>query len=182
MPAAVERSEHAVSGCFRLGPRGFLAQAVRGHFGLRRGGLRFRDDSHDSGGQQTARHTRDAGGKIDAIIFFSFRRMFRSPILDILLAVVPPPADEVPPGVDASSTGLAILFTRFLIREGASVNVAASNGITLLSRHDALTSLLIRITLSLNGCCGNWSKIFPIVPRIGFEKNGFPFFDLWSSR
>jgi hypothetical protein len=31
MPAAVGRSERVVSVCFRLGPRGILAQAVRGH-------------------------------------------------------------------------------------------------------------------------------------------------------
>jgi ankyrin repeat protein len=79
---------------------------------------------------KTAMHVAARNGKIDAIKFFISQNV---PLpSDILLAAILPPSDaSVSAGLDAY-TWRVVPLTRFLIREGAGVNVAASNGNTPL--------------------------------------------------
>ena len=80
---------------------------------------------------ETTIHVAVRNGDLSALKFFLSQNV---PLpSDIPLAAVSPPSD-VSPGVDASSYTIwrVVPLTRFLIREGASVNVAASNGDTPL--------------------------------------------------
>ena len=78
---------------------------------------------------ETVIHAAARKGKIGAVKFFLSQNV---PLpSDILLALIPPPSD-VSPGINPWLPWRAVPCTRFFIREGASVNVAASNGTTPL--------------------------------------------------
>jgi ankyrin repeat protein len=78
---------------------------------------------------ETAIHAAARNGDIAALKFFLSQNV-RLPS-DILLAAVSPPSD-VPPGVHFRHIFRVVPLTRFLVREGASVKVTASNGNTPL--------------------------------------------------